>query len=97
VEGKRGVFVATNGREGESRSQGGAVPLTAQFKPVQTGISSGELIEIVAGLDDGARVITTGATALKHGDRIVAAEAGQAESGRRGRGNGSARGSRAGS
>jgi hypothetical protein len=33
-------------------------------------------VEITSGLDDGARVITTGATALKDGDRIVAANTG---------------------
>ena len=47
--------------------------LTAKFLPVQTGIRDGEHIEITAGLQDGARVITTGAGALKDGDRIVAA------------------------
>ena len=46
---------------------------TVKFLPVQTGIRDGEHIEVVAGLQDGARVITTGAGALKDGDRIVAA------------------------
>jgi hypothetical protein len=47
--------------------------MTAKFLPVQTGIRDGEHIEITAGLQDGTRVITTGAGALKDGDRIVAA------------------------
>jgi len=47
--------------------------MTAKFLPVQTGIRDGEHIEITSGLQDGARVITTGAGALKDGDRIVAA------------------------
>jgi membrane fusion protein, multidrug efflux system len=46
--------------------------LTAKFQPVQIGIRDGEQVEITSGLDDGARVITTGATALRDGDRIVA-------------------------
>jgi RND family efflux transporter MFP subunit len=59
--------------QGQGQGQGGAAPaLTAKFLPVQTGIRDGEHIEIVAGLQDGARVITTGAGALKDGDRIVA-------------------------
>jgi hypothetical protein len=47
--------------------------MTAKFLPVQTGIRDGEHIEITSGLQDGVRVITTGAGALKDGDRIVAA------------------------
>ena len=46
--------------------------MTAKFQPVQIGIRDGEQVEITSGLSDGARVITTGATALKDGDRIVA-------------------------
>ena len=46
--------------------------MTARFLPVQIGIRDGEHIEITSGLQDGARVITTGASALKDGDRIVA-------------------------
>ena len=59
--------------QGQGQGQGGAPTLTAKFLPVQTGIRDGEHIEIVAGLQDGTRVITTGAGALKDGDRIVAA------------------------
>jgi RND family efflux transporter MFP subunit len=47
--------------------------MTAKFLPVQIGIRDGEHIEVTSGLQDGARVITTGAGALKDGDRIVAA------------------------
>ena len=61
--------------------------MTAKFLPVQTGIRDGEHIEITSGLQEGARVITTGAGALKDGDRIVAAtpEGGRGP-GREGRG-----------
>ena len=54
--------------------------------PSQTGIRDGEHIEITSGLNDGARVITTGAGALKDGDRIVAAS-GDGRSGRGERAN----------
>ena len=57
--------------------------LTAKFIPVETGIRDEDRIEIIGGLDDGARVITTGAGALKDGDRIVAAT--PEGTGRRGR------------
>jgi membrane fusion protein, multidrug efflux system len=80
IDGKSGVFVAA--QAGERGGQGAATPadgkpapaaMTAKFLPVQTGIRDGEHIEITSGIDDGARVITTGAGALKDGDRIVAA------------------------
>ncbi len=71
------------GQGGEGRGQaaqqrpsatGGSEPaLTAKFVPVQIGIRDEERVEIRAGLDDGARVITTGAGALKDGDRVVQA------------------------
>ena len=51
----------------------GAATLTAKFQRVETGIRDGEHIEIRSGLNEGVRVITTGAGALKDGDRIVAA------------------------
>jgi RND family efflux transporter MFP subunit len=72
--------------QGQGQGQGGAPTLTAKFLPVQTGIRDGEHVEIVAGLQDGARVITTGASALKDGDRIVAAS--PEGRGRGGEGNG---------
>jgi hypothetical protein len=43
---------------------------------VQTGIRDTQQVEITGGLDEGARVITTGATALRDGDRIVSAKDG---------------------
>ena len=68
---------APTGTQGQAQAAGGqgqaAPAMTAKFLPVQTGIRDGEHIEITSGLQDGARVITTGAGALKDGDRIVAA------------------------
>jgi hypothetical protein len=45
--------------------------MTVRFQPVETGIREGEQVEITSGLQDGARVITTGAGALRDGDRVV--------------------------
>jgi RND family efflux transporter MFP subunit len=73
----------------------GAPALTAKFLPVKTGIRDGEHIEITSGLSDGARVITTGAGALKDGDRIVAAAA-DSRSGRGERANREGAGAEAG-
>jgi RND family efflux transporter MFP subunit len=91
LDGRPGVFVAAPaaaGTAGGGTAQQGATVMMARFVPVQTGIRDGEHIEIRSGVQDGARVITTGAGALKDGDRIVAA------TGERGRGRG-ARGERA--
>lgn len=56
-EGRRGVFLP----DGQ----------TAKFQPVQTGLQDNDRVEIVDGLTDGQRVITTGALALREGDRIT--------------------------
>jgi RND family efflux transporter MFP subunit len=56
-DGRRGVFLP----DGQ----------TAKFQPVQTGLQDNERVEIVEGLADGQRVITTGALALREGDRIT--------------------------
>ncbi len=62
---------------GADRTQVGSPDrvMTAKFLPIEVGIHDGDNVEVVAGLNDGARVITTGAGALKDGDRIVAANA----------------------
>lgn len=80
LEGRTGVFVAGAAPQAASSPPAGggdaAPSLTAKFQPVETGIRDGEQVEITSGLDDRARVVTTGATALKDGDRIVAAGSG---------------------
>ncbi len=57
VEGKRGVFLAQNN--------------TAAFRPVEVGIEESARVEVLSGVKDNDRVITTGAAALQNGDRIV--------------------------
>jgi RND family efflux transporter MFP subunit len=56
-----------------------------KFTPVVVGIEQQDLTEVVSGLNEGQRVISTGATALRPGDRIVM-------SGQRGGGAGRASG-----
>jgi RND family efflux transporter MFP subunit len=89
LDGKTGVFVPGEapGRD-DARPAAQATPtLTAKFVPVETGIREGQQIEVVSGIREGARVVTTGAGALKDGDRIVAAASEQ-----RGRQGGAAQG-----
>jgi RND family efflux transporter MFP subunit len=77
-EGKRGVYMITED--------------IARFHPVTTGLSDGERVEIESGVTDGERVVTTGATALRDGDRVTLVGAQRGGAGRGGRG-GSAPGS----
>jgi RND family efflux transporter MFP subunit len=98
-EGKTGVFMATAAQgpnqasnppaENQGPGQAAGPAMTAKFQPVQTGIRDGEQVEVMAGIPDGAQVVTTGATALRDGDRIVPANAG---GGRRGQAPDQARG-----
>ena len=92
IDGKNGVFVAVQpeAQPAATTSGGQQAALTARFLPVEVGIRDGEHIEITSGLKDGAKVITTGAGALKDGDRVVAA-AGQRQGGRGREGAGTAR------
>ena len=76
--GKKGVFLPDEGD-------------VARFKPVQIGMSQPDLVEIVDGLAEGTRVVTTGAAALREGDRIVLLGAG-GRGGRGGRGGGRGQG-----
>ena len=57
-EGKRGVFLTRNDQN-------------AVFQPVETGIEEETRVEIVSGLTEDDRVITTGAAGLRNGDRIL--------------------------
>ncbi|HWP99592.1 MAG TPA: efflux RND transporter periplasmic adaptor subunit [Vicinamibacterales bacterium] len=77
VEGRRGVFLAAGNR--------------AEFRPVETGLQDDVKVEITRGLSDGARVVTTGALALRDGDIIVPAGRATDRAGAGARGNGAAR------
>jgi len=78
-EGKTGVFVAGTAPQQASNPPAEGTTgqaMTARFQAVETGIRDGQQVEIRGGLQEGARVITTGATALRDGDRIVNANTG---------------------
>jgi HlyD family secretion protein len=74
--GNRGVFLPEEG------------DVIAKFKPIQTGLSDQNLIEVESGLVEGERVVTTGAAALRDGDKIVLAGAKPGGGERSGRGRG---------
>ena len=59
--GRRGVFVAS----GDS---------TVSFRAVRVGIEESEQIEILDGVAEGDRVVTTGAAGLRDGDRVLVAD-----------------------
>lgn len=97
VGGRKGVFLPSDGG-------------TAQFQPVTLGMTEPAQVEIASGIAEGTTVITTGAAALREGDRIQLlgrggrgpGQAGGSESGQGGRGarqgggNGGGRGMRRG-
>jgi len=64
VNGKKGVFLADEKN-------------VAKFHPVSVGMMETQQVEVVQGLDEGTKVITTGAAALREGDRIVLLGQGQ--------------------
>jgi HlyD family secretion protein len=70
--GRRGVFQLQND--------------VAVFRSVQAGIEQGTIVEIVSGLKEGDEVISTGAGALRDGDRVAVAGRGGNGRGRRGGG-----------
>jgi RND family efflux transporter MFP subunit len=82
VQGSRGVFQPS-----------GAGNDVAKFKPVKVGLVDDTQAEISEGLSEGERIVTTGAAALKEGDKIILP--GQRQGGER-TGAGPARGGRQG-
>jgi RND family efflux transporter MFP subunit len=66
IEGRRGVFVDNGGR--------------AAFQPVEVGLQDDRQAEILSGLREGQKVVTTGAAAVREGDPILIA--GETQSGR---------------
>jgi len=80
-EGRRGIFLL----DGD----------TARFQSVTTGLQDAELVEVLDGLADGQQVVTTGALALRDGDRVLfASEAGGRPGRPGGRGGSEGRGAR---
>jgi HlyD family secretion protein len=59
IDGKRGVFVADGN--------------TAKFRAVATGLQDEVRLEVTDGVAEGEKVVTTGAAALRDGDRILIA------------------------
>jgi RND family efflux transporter MFP subunit len=76
LEGQRGVYVVDE--------------LVAHFRPVRTGLQDAERMQILEGVGEGEQVVTTGALAIKDGDRVqltgggAGAETGRGSMGRRG-------------
>lgn len=93
VGGNRGVFLPKKGEQGD----------IANFKKIEVGLIDQNLVEVSSGLAEGENVITTGAAALREGDRIVLPGQEQPASGgtggrggRGGRGAGRGRGGQSG-
>jgi RND family efflux transporter MFP subunit len=59
VEGQRGVFLVKDGTVAQ-----------ADFVPIRIGLEDGTRVEVLGGLAEGARVVTTGAAALRDGDPV---------------------------
>ena len=72
MSGRRGVFVVEE--------------QTARFQEVRTGLQDAERVEVIDGIAEGQRVVTTGALALRDGDRVILA--GEEQSNGTGRGRG---------
>jgi RND family efflux transporter MFP subunit len=91
------ALVDVEGRHGVFRPAEGDV---AKFHEIQVGLTSDQLVEVASGLAEGDRIVTTGAAALREGDKIIlpgqrqgggaAGTAGAARGGRRGDGGRSA-------
>jgi RND family efflux transporter MFP subunit len=80
VAGKKGVFLPDVGD-------------IAKFHPITVGMVDPARIEVVEGLTEGTRVVTTGAAALREGDKIVLLGQGQRGGpGQGGRGQGGSEG-----
>ena len=61
IGGNRGVFLPNKGDQGD----------IAKFKKIEVGIIDQQMVEVASGLVEGETVVTTGAAALREGDRIV--------------------------
>jgi RND family efflux transporter MFP subunit len=77
LQGRRGVYVIDDDN-------------VARFQLVETGVSDGDRVEILSGLTEGTRVVTTGALAIRDGERVVTADAAVGAEGVAGRARGAA-------
>ena len=68
ISGRRGVYTV----DGE----------VAHFQAVQTGLADSDFIEVTEGIQDGTKLVTVGALALRDGDRISVSGAGARGGGR---------------
>jgi HlyD family secretion protein len=75
MNGKKGVFLPDEGD-------------IAKFQPVTVGMVQPSIVEVTGGIAEGVRVVTTGAAALREGDRIVLL----GQNGRNGQGGGGGQG-----
>ncbi len=75
----RAAVVDVGGRHGTYLADGDV----ARFRDLRTGISDDERIEVLEGLEEGARVVTTGALAIRDGERITTPGAATGSGGRR--------------
>ena len=82
----RNAVVDINGRRGVYTIDGDV----ARFVAVETGLSDGDFIEVTQGIEEGTRLVTAGALALRDGDRVsvIGAGGGRAGAGRGGGGSG---------
>ncbi len=61
VQGSRGVFQPEKGQQGD----------VVRFKKIEVGLSDNDHIEVASGLREGESIVTTGAAALREGDRVI--------------------------
>jgi membrane fusion protein (multidrug efflux system) len=80
--GSRGVFTANATEQGQ----------VASFKKIDVGIVNQTLAEVTSGLAEGDHIVTTGAAALREGDRILFPGETAPEGGRGGRQGGGRQG-----
>jgi RND family efflux transporter MFP subunit len=66
IDGARGVFQVKDGRGADAAKE-------AAFVKIQTGLEDGTRVEVLAGLTEGAHIVTTGAAALRPGDPVTVA------------------------
>ena len=82
---REAVVLRTTARGVFRVDETGGAP-TAQFVALAIGLEDEQYVEVVDGIAEGDRVVTTGAAGLQHGDPILLADAGDRGGGPPGRG-----------